>query len=89
MAQRGARDTKPKLALQLEIVDLVDHAVDLIRQLGARRADLAVVGEAALDSDSTTRDCGQILKPKRAQRLAASRCVSAAARRPRRRRRRR
>ena len=45
---RRARD-KAELALQLDVVDFVDHAVDLVRQRRARHADVAKVRETPLD----------------------------------------
>src|SRR5580698_4143133 len=47
MAQRGARH-KAELALQLDVVDLVNDAVDLVGQRRTRRADVAEVGETPL-----------------------------------------
>ena len=48
IAQRGARDTKPRRSWSARDVHLVDHAVDLVRQARAPRAERAVVLEAAL-----------------------------------------
>ena len=47
IAQRGVRETKPSRCLQIEAVDLVDHAVDVVAERGALRLDLAVKGDAA------------------------------------------
>ena len=45
---RRARD-EAELALRFDVVDLVDHAVDLIRQCGPRRAHVPVVLQATFD----------------------------------------
>ena len=50
--QRPARRARDEAELLLvgAPVYLVDHAVDLVRQLGAARADVAVILEAAFDA---------------------------------------
>ena len=55
--QRPARRARDEAELLLvgAAIYLVDHAVDLVRQLGAARADVAVVLEAALDADDLLR----------------------------------
>ncbi len=55
--QRPARRARHEAELLLvgAAIYLVDHAVDLVRQLGAARADVAVVLEAAFDADDLLR----------------------------------
>ena len=47
--QRGARADEAEPLLQVEPVDLVDHAVDVERQVGARLLDRAIMGEHRLE----------------------------------------
>ena len=50
MAQRGARDTKPSRSSRSRVVHLVDDAVDVVGQLRALLADLAVECEQRIDA---------------------------------------
>jgi hypothetical protein len=50
IAQRGARATKPSRCLQVEPVDLVDDAVDVVAEAGALGLDRAVMREQRLDA---------------------------------------
>jgi hypothetical protein len=50
IAQRGERETKPSRSCQIEPVDLVDDAVDVVAELGALASIIAIEGQQFLDA---------------------------------------
>ena len=50
MAQRGERETKAEPLLQVEPVELVDDAVDIVAEAGAAALDIAIGFKHLLDA---------------------------------------